>query len=262
MKKLLVLLMIVGLVIAGSGKAQAESTWYTISFTGLDLFNYSTNVDELYNQSAPRRVREWAADDSLNWAKWSDTDSSTPSDGVNDYADWASTNLANYGFSYFNLYGATIAADYWDQPYHAVPDQDNGLFGADSWKNQTVNGVSVVPSMGDSAYWAGGIVLANQTYNNTDYAFPVWRAPIGTQLTLANAASLTFSVDVLIENYDTAFEPDGSLRVWFGGFNHPQDWTGVTTEVSGIMNVPEPSTMLLLGFGLVGLAGLRKRFKK
>ncbi|HOK67570.1 MAG TPA: PEP-CTERM sorting domain-containing protein [Anaerohalosphaeraceae bacterium] len=230
--------------------------WYTITFTGADLFKYTRTTDELYNQDAPRRVREWPDDTSPtpNWVLWSDTDSD--GDGTNDYAEWADENLTGYGFSYFNLWGATIAPDYWDQPYHAVPDNGDGTYGVNSWRNQTVNGVPVINSMGDPYGWAGGIVMANQPYNTTNYAFPVWRAPIGTRLTMENAADLVFSVEVLIENEDTAFEPDGTLRVWFGGFDQPQDWTGVTTEISGIMIVPEPATLGLLALG--GLL-LRKR---
>ncbi len=71
-----------------------------------------------------------------------------------------------------------------------------------------------------------------------------------------------FSVDVLMENYHTAFEPDGSLRVWFGGYDQPQEREGETTEVAGIMLVPEPTGLLLLGLGMVGIAGIRRKLGK
>ena len=238
------------MVVCFCGIASADPTWYTISFTGTDMFNYTTSVAPRADQDAPRRLRDWTVNasepDTLNYKYESYLDAD--SDGTNDFAEWASGNLASYGFSYFNLWGETIPSNSWDQPYQAVPDQSDGKYGVESWRNQTF-----------PTGWTGGIVMANQYYNATDHAFPVWRAPTGEQLTMANAASLQFSVDVLMENYSAAFEPDGRLRVWFGGYDTPQDTLGHTQEVSGIMLVPIPAAVLLgmLGFGVAGLK-LRK----
>jgi len=237
-------------------QVQADAQWYTITFTGADMFNYTSSVAPRADQDAPRRLRDWT-DDTLNYKYESYEDAD--SDGTNDFAEWASGNLANYGFSYFNLWGETLPSTSWDQPYHAVPDQGDGKYGVESWRNQTVNGVAVNPGMGSPGVWDGGIVMANQDYNSTNYAFPVWRAPTDTQLTMANAESLTFSVEVLIENYDTAFEPDGKLRVWFGGFNVPQGTPGAAQEMSGIMLVPEPASIGLLALGGLPLLWRRRR---
>jgi hypothetical protein len=80
---------------------------------------------------------------------------------------------------------------------------------------------------------------------------------------MANAASLLFSVEVLMENPDAAYESDGSLRVFFGGSNFPQDVVGPSWHVAGIVDgapVPEPLTMLGVIAGVAGVAGyIRKR---
>ncbi len=164
---------------------------------------------------------------------------------------------SNFAFDEINLWGKDDAAAVaWGEKYVAVPDDaDNGIM---SWK------VLAAPPG-----WTDGIVLANQPYNPSSGAFPVWRSGTGQTLSLADMAdpSFTFSFLVLISNPDTAFEANGKLRVFFGGYNDDLQNTGPDNyEVSGVMlldatPVPEPGFIVLLGIGLGAVILIACRFK-
>jgi hypothetical protein len=68
-------------------------------------------------------------------------------------------------------------------------------------------------------------------------------------------------VDIPTSFFDSSFTNVVLFANFYGDNDGPQEWSYLAGE--GTPPVPEPTTMLLLGAGLVGLAGFgRKKFKK
>lgn len=76
------------------------------------------------------------------------------------------------------------------------------------------------------------------------------------------------AVDALV--FNNHYENADRFTIAFGGFNIARvevDFTGsygysLDDLTFNIVGVPEPATMLLLGFGIIGLAGLRRKLRK
>ena len=84
MKRSMIVVATVMVVMLAASAAQADPTWYTIRFTGTDMFNYTTTVAPRADQDAPRRYRDWM-DEDITMEVRSDGDAN--SNGTNDFAE-------------------------------------------------------------------------------------------------------------------------------------------------------------------------------
>lgn len=74
------------------------------------------------------------------------------------------------------------------------------------------------------------------------------------------------TADVGVEHITTAYNPNTKNAYIFLedllAANADWDWTDMTVHANDVEPIPEPATMLLMGTGLAGLAGVARRRKK
>ena len=271
MRKLLVYLMVVGFFVGGSGLAQAD----TVTLTPVDLTGDPRPGDPPGSQTPPiftgLYAWDWDADKPIGSL---DKGGATGFGNSSWYSD-VSGSAAGTGrpyttFRFFpeNIFGNPVTVGdlvditYWSNWVGGDVDWQLRIYtkplDIEDWFGERANFNLGTLKDGDWHLWSASSLGVNWLQNKNG---------IGT----LNTYGVTWD-DFLYNAIDEEI-----MMIDIGasyGTNSPPSYTyldGVTISVllddgpySQSMNlaaVPEPATMLLLGLGLVGLAGIRRKFR-
>ncbi|PKN81008.1 MAG: hypothetical protein CVU51_14545 [Deltaproteobacteria bacterium HGW-Deltaproteobacteria-1] len=229
-----------------------KKLFYT-AFLAIAIVGFSTQI----SMAVPLKVEVidsyyhvWGYAEGVNW-DWDDIQSdyiiSVDKDAYDVSAsapiNGEASRTGNYGFSEAvsntSLFGISIN--------HSGLDAGSGAFATAEWTFRPVNAVNQLVIDFDKYIWESGSAYLKDLTS-------------GTVLLDFSVAPLQFWSDNLI--IDNNFMTDHTYRLAFSANDESYSDGGLARiQVLDMTAVPEPSSILLLGFGLIGLAGIRRKFK-